>query len=80
MPQENKGPARIVIPARDKPSETVAPVVSTVSPEPAPAHTSEQLIARMRPAPRDPWVVPLAGLVLAFSAISLIVQCLVAFS
>ena len=79
MPQEKKGPARIVIPSREKPPETAAPV-STVSSGAAPVHTSEKLIARMRPAPRDPWVVPLAGLVLAFSVISLIVQCLVAFS
>ena len=31
-------------------------------------------------AKRDPWTVPLIGLLLAFSVISLIVQLLIAFS
>jgi hypothetical protein len=78
MPDEKRGPARITLPPRVKAPEVVEPVVI---PEGVPVvHTSERLIARMAAVRRDPWVVPLAGLVLAFSVISLIVQCLVAFS
>jgi hypothetical protein len=77
MPDEKRGPARITLPPRSKVPEVVEPIVV---PEGVPVHTSEKLIARMPPVRRDPWVVPLAGLVLAFSVISLIVQCLVAFS
>ena len=77
MPDEKRGPARITLPPRTKLPEVVEPIVV---PEGVPVHTSEKLIARMPPVRRDPWVVPLAGLVLAFSVISLIVQCLVAFS
>jgi hypothetical protein len=77
MPDEKRGPARITLPPRVKLPEEVEPIVF---PEGVPVHTSEKLIARMPPVRRDPWVVPLAGLVLAFSVISLIVQCLVAFS
>jgi hypothetical protein len=77
MPDEKRGPARIMLPPRSKVPEVVEPIVV---PEGVPVHTSEKLIARMPPVRRDPWVVPLAGLVLAFSVISLIVQCLVAFS
>ena len=77
MADEKRGPARITLPPRVKAPEVVDPVVLA---GPAPVHTSERLIARMPPVRRDPWVVPLAGLVLAFSVISLIVECLVAFS
>ena len=77
MPEEKRGPARITLPPRVKLPEVVEPVVVS---EGVPVHTSERLIARMASVRRDPWVVPLAGLVLAFSVISLIVQCLVAFS
>jgi hypothetical protein len=77
MPDEKRGPARITLPPRTKAPEVVEPVIV---PESAPVHTSERLIARMPPMRRDAWVVPLVGLVLAFSVISLIVQCLVAFS
>jgi hypothetical protein len=78
MPEEKRGPARITLPPRSKVPEVVEEPF--VVPEGVPVHTSEKLIARMPPVRRDPWVVPLAGLVLAFSVISLIVQCLVAFS
>jgi hypothetical protein len=77
MPEEKRGPARIVLPPRVKAPEVVE---SVVVPEGVQVGTSERLIARMPPVRRDPWVVPLVGLVLAFSVISLIVQCLVAFS
>jgi hypothetical protein len=77
MPNEKRGPARITLPPRVRAPEVVEPVVI---PEGVPVHTSERLIARMAPVRRDAWVVPLAGLVLAFSVISLIVECLVAFS
>jgi hypothetical protein len=39
-----------------------------------------QLMSQAVPAKRDPLVVPLVGLLLAFSVISLIVQMLIAFS
>jgi len=77
MSDEKRGPARITLPLRVKAPEVAEAVIV---PEGVPVHTSERLIARMPPVRRDPWVVPLAGLVLAFSVISLIVQCLVAFS
>jgi hypothetical protein len=77
MPDEKRGPARITLPPRGKAPEVVEPAIVTES---VPVHTSERLIARMPLMRRDAWVVPLAGLVLAFSVISLIVQCLVAFS
>jgi hypothetical protein len=77
MPDEKRGPARITLPPRAKAPEVAETVVV---PEGVPVHTSERLIARMPPVRRDPWVVPLTGLVLAFSVISLIVECLVAFS
>jgi hypothetical protein len=38
------------------------------------------LMSRAIPAKRDPLIVPLVGLLLAFSVISLIVQVLIAFS
>jgi hypothetical protein len=73
MPEEKKKLARIPLPP--KPVEEVE--VSTLA---LGANTSERLMAKVPPSRRDPWIVPLAALVLAFSAISLIVECLVAFS
>jgi hypothetical protein len=75
MPEEKKKLARIPLPA--KPAAEIHAEVSTLA---AGANTSERLMAKVPPARRDPWIVPLAALVLAFSAISLIVECLVAFS
>jgi hypothetical protein len=75
MPEEKKRLARIPLPP--KPAAEVHADVSTLA---TAVNTSERLMAKVPPSRRDPWIVPLAGLVLAFSAISLIVECLVAFS
>jgi hypothetical protein len=75
MPEEKKRLARIPLPPRQV-EETHADI-STLA---AGANTSERLMAKVPPSRGDPWIVPLASLVLAFSAISLIVECLVAFS
>ena len=75
MPEEKKKLARIPLPP--KPATEIHPEASTLA---TTMNTSERLMAKVPPARRDPWIVPLASLVLAFSAISLIVQCLVAFS
>jgi hypothetical protein len=42
--------------------------------------TSEQLLRQMPPQRRDPWVVPLSALVLAFSVVSAMLQLLITFS
>lgn len=76
MPEEKKKLARIPLPPRPAATEIHAEV-STLA---TAVNTSERLMAKVPPSRRDPWIVPLAGLVLAFSAISLIVECLVAFS
>jgi hypothetical protein len=78
MPEEKKKLARIPLPPRQAAEETQE--YTDVSLLAAGANTSERLMAKVPPSRRDPWVVPLASLVLAFSAISLIVECLVAFS
>jgi hypothetical protein len=75
MPEEKKKLARIPLPP--KPAGEIHSDVSTLA---AGVNTSERLMAKVSPSRRDPWIVPLAALVLAFSAISLIVECLVAFS
>jgi hypothetical protein len=77
MAEEKKKLARIPLPPKQKEEPHEDTGVSTLA---VGAHTSERLMARVPPSRRDPWIVPLAALVLAFSAISLIVECLVAFS
>jgi hypothetical protein len=77
MPEEKKKLARIPLPPKRAEEIQDYTEVSTLA---AGANTSERLMAKVPPSRRDPWIVPLAGLVLAFSAISLIVECLVAFS
>jgi hypothetical protein len=77
MAEEKKKLARIPLPPKQAEEIQDYTEVSTLG---AGANTSERLMAKVPPSRRDPWIVPLAGLVLAFSAISLIVECLVAFS
>ena len=48
--------------------------------EDAPSPGVHMLMSNVVDAKRDPLVVPLVGLLLAFSVISLIVQLLIAFS
>jgi hypothetical protein len=77
MAEEKKKLARIPLPPKQKEEPHEYAEVSTLA---AGANTSERLMAKVPPSRRDPWIVPLAALLLAFSAISLIVECLVAFS
>jgi hypothetical protein len=77
MPEDKKKLARIPLPPRE---EEPAQDYATIPELGASANTSERLMAQVPPTRRDPWIVPLASLVLAFSVISLIVECLVAFS
>jgi hypothetical protein len=77
MPEDKKKLARIPLPPREEePAQEYADIPALA----ASTNTSERLMAQVPPSRRDPWIVPLASLVLAFSAISLIVECLVAFS
>jgi hypothetical protein len=83
MSDPKKGLARIELPARpaarlstaDEPGSD-----SKVETDPEQEVTSHILMSRLPAQVRDPWIVPLAGLVLAFSVISLIVEVLIAFS
>jgi hypothetical protein len=84
MTEAKKGVARIAVPPR-KQSKGEDPVRQEASqPE---QHLPEvespgvhMLMSNTVQSPRDPWTVPLIGLLLAFSIISLIVQLLIAFS
>ncbi len=78
MADLKKGPARVELPAR--PVEAPPSGRQAGAEEPAEGVTSRILMSRLPAEQRDPWAVPLAGLVLAFSVISLIVQLLIAFS
>ncbi len=79
MAEVKKGPARVELPAR--PTELPSSTGRQAGPdEPDEGVTSRILMSRLPAEQRDPWVVPLVGLVLAFSVISLIVQLLIAFS
>jgi hypothetical protein len=84
MAEPKKPVARIPVPVR----KVVPPEPGTenrgemINPEP-PADGAlgvHLLMSKATPAKRDTLVVPLAGLVLAFSVVSLIVQLLIAFS
>jgi hypothetical protein len=81
MPDSKKGMARIKVPPQAAPAASPAslPVQPATEPAPLPS-TSQRLMAHADLSHRDPWVTPLAGLLLAFSAISLIIQLLIAFS
>ena len=82
MSEPKKGVARIQVPPkRPRSSETDAGV--NEAPERGPDATDARgvhlLMSRAIPAKRDPLIVPLLGLLLAFSVISLIVQMLITF-
>jgi hypothetical protein len=81
MPDSKKGMARIKVPRQTAPaaSPEALPVEPALEPAPLPS-TSHRLMAHVNLSGRDPWVAPLAGLLLAFSVISLIIQLLIAFS
>jgi hypothetical protein len=84
MAEAKKPVARIPVPFRKAvlPEPSAENRGEMVNPEP-PADGAlgvHRLMSRAAPAKRDTLVVPLAGLVLAFSVVSLIVQLLIAFS
>jgi hypothetical protein len=80
MQEQKRAVARIEIPPRSSQLASAA-TENARNPEPAGlAETSQRLMSRLQPVQRDPWVVPLAGLLLAFSVVSLIIQLLIAFS
>ena len=79
MPDVNKGIARIEVPTGSRAGKGVnAPEEepAAVGPEETGVHA---LVSRLAVAKRDPLIVPLAGLVLAFSVVGLIVELLIAF-
>jgi hypothetical protein len=81
MSEAKRGLARIELPAR--PIQVENPVGQgrgEVTADEEPGLTSRLLMSRAPGQVRDPWIVPLAGLLLAFSAVSLIVELLIAFS
>jgi hypothetical protein len=87
MAEAKKAVARIQVPVRtvvqpEPKVEAPAPDPETFPAESPPdgALGVHLLMSKATPAKRDPLVVPLSGLLLAFSVISLIVQLLIAFS
>jgi hypothetical protein len=83
MTDVKKGVARIQVPPKAvAASEPVAGVHAPggSGPDPLDSRGVQMLMSGAVPAKRDPLTVPLVGLVLAFSVISLIIQMLIAFS
>ena len=83
MADAKKGVARIQLPPK-APQSAEGSEGRDESQHQEPATTDARgvhmLMSKAIPAKRDPLIVPLVGLLLAFSVISLIVQMLVAFS
>jgi hypothetical protein len=83
MPEAKKGVARIPVPPRNHPKADAPISNDAITPDPplaVPSSTgSAQMMISAGEAKRDPWTVPLIGLLLAFSIISLILQMLIAF-
>lgn len=80
MAEQKRAVARIDIPPRSTQLANPATENTRNSESVGLAETSQMLMSRLQPAQRDPWIVPLAGLLLAFSVVSLIIQLLIAFS
>ncbi len=84
MPEAKKGVARIPVPPRNHPKPEGPIGNDDASADERPERSSSTGSAQMMSAgaqgKRDPWTVPLIGLLLAFSVISLILQMLIAFS
>jgi hypothetical protein len=85
MPEAKKGVARIPVPQRNHPKPEGPLGDDGVSADERPERSSSTGSAQMMMSAgaqgkRDPWTVPLIGLLLAFSVISLILQMLIAFS
>ena len=85
MPEAKKGVARIPVPPRNL-SKAEGPIDSAgASVDERPERSSspgaaQAMMSIGAQGKRDPWTVPLIGLLLAFSVISLILQMLIAFS
>jgi hypothetical protein len=83
MADANKGVARIQLP-RKGPKSAEGSEGRNEPQQQGPVTTDARgvhmLMSKAIPAKRDPLIVPLMGLLLAFSVISLIVQMLIAFS
>jgi len=82
MPEAKKGVARIQLPP--KPAKAVESrdgrkELEHQEPDTADARGLHMLMSKAISPKRDPLIVPLLGLLLAFSVISLIVQLLIAF-
>jgi len=84
MAETKKSVARIPVPPRAQPKVEVSEHGDTGQTEPRREGDAlpgvHMLMSNLVEAKRDPWLVPLIGLLLAFSVISLIVQLLMAFS
>jgi hypothetical protein len=84
MTEAKKGVARIPVPPRKQPKAEDSARKETVRAEPHLAEIESRgvhmLMSDVVQAKRDPMTVPLVGLLLAFSVISLMVQMLIAFS
>jgi hypothetical protein len=83
MAEPKKGVARIQVPPKASRSSEMGAGGGDVPQGPGPEATGARgvhmLMSKAIPAKRDALVVPLVGLLLAFSVISLIVQMLIAF-
>ena len=85
MPETKKGVARIPVPPPKRPvasdpiSKEAVGAEERLTPA-APSGGAQMLMSDRSAAKRDPLTVPLIGLLLAFSVISLILQLLIAFS
>jgi len=81
MPEAKKGLARIQVPPKaPRSSKTGGDDASQErGPDAMEARGVHMLMSKAIPTKRDPLIVPLVGLLLAFSVISLIVQMLIAF-
>ena len=84
MPETKKGVARIPVPPPKRPVASDLISKEAVGAEerltPAAPSGAQMLMSDRSAAKRDPLTVPLIGLLLAFSVISLILQMLIAFS
>jgi hypothetical protein len=84
MAEVKKGVARIPVPPRNQPKVEDLPRPEAGPPDQLLPETEARgvhmLMSDAGQAKRDPLTVPLIGLLLAFSVISLIVQLLIAFS
>jgi hypothetical protein len=84
MAEAKKGVARIAVPPRKQANAEDLERKDAAQGEQLLAgtesHGVHMLMSNGVQTKRDPWTVPLIGLLLAFSVISLIVQLLIAFS